>query len=350
MLTLGIESSCDETGVSIVEWSKEKNKINILAEEVHSQVKLHAEYGGVVPELAAREHTTNLEHVMDAALTSSNCNLSDLSQIAVTTGPGLKGCLLTGMLYASGLSEALSIPLVPVNHIEAHVLSVFIDHPDIPLPFIALIVSGGHTELQFIEDIGKYHLIARTIDDAAGEAFDKSANLLGIDYPGGATLAKLADSYAIDNNSESAPYSLPAVMKGSPGFSFSGLKTAISLLIKKEMDSATLSTKETKAALSYSIQESITDSLVSKTKNAIDLLKCNRVAVVGGVSANSTLREKIDGIEGTDSYYPTPYHCRDNGTMIATCAIYRERNKLPHAPFTAQPRWKIETKDISGKI
>ncbi|MCB0320320.1 MAG: tRNA (adenosine(37)-N6)-threonylcarbamoyltransferase complex transferase subunit TsaD, partial [Bdellovibrionales bacterium] len=193
---LGIETSCDETGIALFQGKRsELSQGTLLAERVHSQTDTHQAYGGVVPELAAREHTKSLPVLTDLVLREAGINLSDIDLIGVTTGPGLKGCLLTGILFAQGLALRHEIPLGAVNHLEGHILSVILDNPEIHFPFISLIVSGGHTELHYVSQVGDYALIARTSDDAAGEAFDKSANLLGIPYPGGAALAELADSF-----------------------------------------------------------------------------------------------------------------------------------------------------------
>ena len=224
---LGIESSCDESAAAILQYEIDSSDVHIVSEFISSQVALHQSYGGVVPELAAREHLRNLPFVVSEVLDRAKLAVKDLSSIAVSRGPGLKGCLLMGLNFARGLALSATVPLIGVNHIEAHLLSARLDNPDLEYPFLALIVSGGHTEVHYVPEVGKYELIARTIDDAAGEAFDKSANLLGFPYPGGAALAALA------GEASSSRFKLPKVMRESEGFSFSGLKTAIALLVRK---------------------------------------------------------------------------------------------------------------------
>jgi N6-L-threonylcarbamoyladenine synthase len=224
ILALGIETSCDETAVGVVSISGDN--LRVLTSAVSTQVDLHAAYGGVVPELASREHLRNLPLVLEQALSEASIELEDLTCIGVTVGPGLKGCLLIGSLFAQGLSLRNNVPLLGVNHLEGHLLSGFLTNQELSFPFVVLIVSGGHTEIHIARALGEYELVARTIDDAAGEAFDKSAALLGFGYPGGPALAHCGDSIS------SSRYAFPIPMQGSANFSFSGLKTSISLQVQ----------------------------------------------------------------------------------------------------------------------
>lgn len=226
MLVLGIETSCDETSLAILDFKSLKEH-SLLAEEILSQTKVHLEYGGVVPELAAREHLSNLPLLYDKVIKDSGIQETDLDLIAVTSGPGLKGCLLMGLSFAQGLAKGLEKDLYAIHHIEGHILAPFLNNKQLNFPYLALVVSGGHTQIVQVEEVGRYKILGKTIDDAAGEAFDKSAHLLGFDYPGGPKLAEFADSISYSR------FTLPKIMPGSRDFSFSGLKTAISLLIKE---------------------------------------------------------------------------------------------------------------------
>ncbi len=336
MLVLGIESSCDESAVSVVEYDK---KPRIVFEAISSQIDLHAQYGGVVPELAAREHLKNLPILLDQAEKTLNGRKPDL--VAVTQGPGLKGCLLMGYQFAKGFALARNIPLTGVNHIEAHLHALYLNNPEAPAyPFLALIVSGGHTELIYARDLGQYQVIARTKDDAAGEAFDKSANLLGIEYPGGAALARMADS--LDASQRQSDFSLPKVMRESEDFSFSGLKTAISLLVKRNQ--SVLENPVVKAQLAYAIQESIVEALVHKTKAAAAQLEVKFVTATGGVACNRRLRERLAQELGMPVYFPEPAHCVDNASMVALVGALRFSRFKQTASEDSEvlARWPIE--------
>ena len=308
----------------------------VLSEVIASQSHIHREYGGVVPELAAREHLSSLPLLSAKVLADTGTRMRDLSAIAVTRGPGLKGCLLMGFGFAQGLALSADLPLVGVNHIEGHALSPLLDNPDLDFPYLCLIVSGGHTEIQAVHGLGRYQLIARTGDDAAGEAFDKSANLLSFEYPGGASLAALADTV---NHSE---FKLPKVMREAEGFSFSGLKTAISLLVKKE--AVRIQDPQVRAELAFAVQESIVDALVFKLKAALSAGDYRRVAVCGGVAANQALRKRIQGLKGVDVYFPKLTHCMDNAAMIGMAGALRFlRSERLEAGGTVMPRWPLET-------
>lgn len=331
MRVLAIESSCDETAAAVLSVESEFQQ-SIHSEVLASQVKLHAEYGGVVPELAAREHSEALPIIVHEALTRAEVALGDLDGIVVTTGPGLKGCLLMGIGYAQGLSVAADLPLVGVNHIEGHLLAPFLSASGLEYPYLALIVSGGHTEIQAVHGYREYELIARTIDDAAGEAFDKSANLLGIEYPGGAALASLADNSGLTG---SPFYTLPRVMREAEGFSFSGLKTAIAQLVRS------VDREQEREKLAYAIQDAIVDALLFKMKKAVKKTGIKNIAVTGGVAANRTLRVALKKINGVELFAPEMRHCVDNAAMIGLAgALALLRNSV--ADLNCRPRWPLE--------
>ncbi len=322
MKVLAIETSCDETSIAVVDFQS-LNNCTILAEQILSQNEIHVEYGGVVPELAAREHSKNLPILLDQTLGDLNLNLSDFDALAVTIGPGLKGCLLTGLGFAQGLSLASGVRLLGVNHIEGHLLAAFLNNPKLTFPYLALLVSGGHTQIVLVENLGKYQILSETIDDAAGEAFDKSAHLLGFAYPGGPQLAKLADTVNTDL------YTLPIVMKGQTNFSFSGLKTAISLLVKEHQPI----TPEIQANLAHSIQRSIVENLIFKLKKVKKQTGIERLVVTGGVAANKYLRSAVSKL-AEEVYYPDFKHCMDNAGMIGLVAAARLDADLPAYPTT----------------
>lgn len=338
MLVLGIESSCDESAVALVDVGLDTCP-KILSEKVSSQVSLHAQYGGVVPELAAREHLFNLPLLYEAVLKEAQLSLADVDLIAVTQGPGLKGCLLIGLEFAKGLSLASGKPLIGVNHIEGHVQAARLEGAKLQEPLAALIVSGGHTEIIHSCAPLEYKVLARTIDDAAGEAFDKSANLLGFDYPGGAQLAKLADTVTISR------FSLPKVMRESSGFSFSGLKTAIALLIKRQPDA--VGDNILRAELAHSIQNSIVEALLFKLKNELESTPCKTITVSGGVACNRLLREQVSKLSNIPVLVPTPAHCVDNAAMIALAGGLRFLKQGQRAASSldleVHARWPIET-------
>lgn len=332
---LGIETSCDETAIALLECSDEA-PARILAEEISSQHDVHRLYGGVVPELASREHLKALPVLFDRVMQDSGIAIEDLSLVAVTLGPGLKGCLLMGVNFAKGLVFDSDIPLIGVNHIEGHVVAPLLDNPQLSFPFLALVVSGGHTEIHQVHGIGAYRLVARTSDDAAGEAFDKSAHLLCFEYPGGAKLAALADRAPGKHR-----FSLPKVMRESEGLSFSGLKTAIALLVKREADQIK-SDEERKADLCAAIQESIVDALCYKLGKAIKKTGIKRVCVTGGVSANASLRKRVADI-AEEVYFPATLHCMDNAAMIAYLGFHKYRMREMTTELDIFPRWPIET-------
>jgi len=335
MLVLGIETSCDETALALLRFS-DNSRPNILYEIISSQTEIHKQYGGVVPELASREHLKNLPMLLESTLKESKISLCEIDLVAVTRGPGLKGCLLMGTSFAQGLSEGISKPLIGVNHIEGHLLAPHLDNPELDFPYLCLIVSGGHTEIHAVRAVGNYELITRTQDDAAGEAFDKSANLLGLEYPGGAQLAALADSVS------SAPYKLPRVMQGQDAFSFSGLKTAFSLLVKKNVTE--LDKPNVKAELAHAMQEAIVTTLIDKVKSAIKTTGLKNIAVSGGVAANLNLRSTFSNLKNVAAFFPKPLHSTDNAAMIAYVAGLRfNLNDKTSLQQPVLPRWPVES-------
>ncbi len=333
MLVLGIETSCDETGLALLEFD-DAGVVTVRGEVLASQVALHELYGGVVPELASREHMRNLPVLCEQLFNESGAALSDVGCIGVTTGPGLKGCLLIGVTFAQGVQSATGAALRGVNHIEAHILCGELHSPQLSPPYIALVVSGGHTEVIRVSGLGSYEILYRTLDDAAGEAFDKSANLLGLAYPGGPRLAALADTVS------SSRFVLPKVAREMENFSFSGLKTAVMLLIRKN---ETLLKDDPSAAAeaAWAIQEAILDPLVRKTEAEVRLSGLPLV-VCGGVSANTALRKRLHALFGDRVIFPPLKHCVDNGAMIAYAAGRYHREKRGFPPLTIKSRWPLD--------
>jgi N6-L-threonylcarbamoyladenine synthase len=329
MYILGIETSCDETAAAVMDFSSAPP--HLLAEEVSSQIAIHQAYGGVVPELAAREHLTNLPLVAGVVMQKAGLQYKDLAALGVTRGPGLKGCLLMGVSFAKGLSLAHGLSLVGVNHIEAHIHSAWLDQPQLDYPFLSLVVSGGHTEIVEVKALGRYEVLSRTIDDAAGEAFDKSANLLGFEYPGGAALSHLADSYGPSN------IVFPIAMRDSLDFSFSGLKTAIAMKVREQ------GAQLRKAELASAIQAAIVETLCFKLRQALKRSKIRTLVVAGGVSANRLLRERISGMDDLQVYFPSLKHCMDNAAMVSVLAGRRffagQRDGLD---MPVRARWPVE--------
>lgn len=319
MLVLGIESSCDETGLAIYDYSTKK----LIVDALYSQIKLHKNYGGVVPELASREHIAKLNALAKKMFKETNLSFEDISCIAYTAMPGLVGALMVGATFAKTLGLIQGIDTIAVHHLEGHLLSPLLDqNSDIEYPFVALIVSGSHTQLVEVKDFGKYSLLGESIDDAAGEAFDKTAKLLGIGYPGGVEVANLADQ-AIDKGK----YRLPRPMKNKPNldFSFSGLKTAVLNTWYDEQDQSL----ENKANLCYAFQDAAIDVLVFKCAKALQKTKNTRLVISGGVSANKLLRQRLDLLarnKGYQIFFPPMKYCTDNGAMIALVGAYRYVN------------------------
>lgn len=336
-IVLGIETSCDETAVAVY-----SARQGLLAHQIYSQVALHARYGGVVPELASRDHIRKLLPLIDAVLTDAGIKSSDLTAVAYTAGPGLIGALLVGATMAVGLSQAWGIPAVPVHHLEAHLMATRLESDPPEFPFIALLVSGGHTMLIDVRAFGIYEILGQTLDDAAGEAFDKTAKLLGLPYPGGPELAALAEQ------GDAAAYDLPRPMLGRPGFdfSFSGLKTAVMLKVRKAEAAGPLS-DTVRANLASSFQEAVVDTLVGKSLRAVRDTARQRLVVAGGVGANRLLRARLRaGMAqiGGSVYYPRIEFCTDNGAMIAYTGWLRLRagGAQSDANVHARARWSLQ--------
>lgn len=327
MKILGIETSCDETGVAVYD-----TKQGLLADTLYSQIKLHAQYGGVVPELASRDHIQKLLPLVEKCLQEAKTSKEDIDGIAYTYAPGLIGALMVGAAFAKSLAYTWSIPSVPVHHMEGHLLAPFLEAQQPSFPFIALLVSGGHTQLIEVKAIGEYQLLGETIDDAAGEAFDKTAKLLGLPYPGGKYLAELAEKGV-------ARFKLPLPMakKDSLDFSFSGLKTAARLLIEKELHHPSPELRSTspargeviKADIAASFEAIMIESLTRKSLYALEKTGHKTLVVSGGVSANKKLREKLADLSkkyGIQVYYPRLEFCTDNGAMIALVGALKFEN------------------------
>ena len=331
MLVLGIESSCDETGIALYDSHK-----GLLGHTLHSQIKLHSAYGGVVPELASRDHIKYIIPLIDQLLKDSSTSIHSIDSIAYTAGPGLSGALLVGSSLAEALAYSLNIPSIPVHHLEGHLLAPMLEDDKPSFPFIALLVSGGHSQLIDVKGIGNYEIIGDTLDDAAGEAFDKTAKLLGLGYPGGSALSELADKGI-------PKFDLPRPLLNTHGlnFSFSGLKTAVLTLVKKQENL----TNEVKANIAFAFQESITDVLVKKSLKALDQTGYNNIVVSGGVGANKKLREKLifhSKNENFNTYFPKLEFCTDNGAMIALAGSLRAHlSSKNNYKFSVQPRWKL---------
>jgi len=331
-LILGIESSCDETGVAIYHAER-----GLLAHALHTQVAMHNEYGGVVPELASRDHIRRMLPLIRLVVDEAECRLQDLNAIAYTQGPGLSGALLVGASIACSLAYSLNIPAFGIHHLEGHLLSPLLSDSTLKFPFIALLVSGGHTQLMRVDGVGKYTLLGETLDDAAGEAFDKSAKLLGLCYPGGPELAKLA------NQGRSGRFHLPRPMQhsGNFDFSFSGLKTAVLNLTRQH----TLD-EQTRADIAYATQEAIVEVLTTKSLAALKQTGLNQLVIAGGVGANQHLRAQLNEAaskSGFRVFYPDLEFCTDNGAMIAFAAALRlqEQEKSDYC-FNVKPRWDLQ--------
>lgn len=332
---LAIESSCDESAVALATIDN-AGTFKLLAHHVSSQIDVHKKYGGVVPEIASREHLKNLPLILEQVLDEAKAQRKDIDLVAVTRGPGLKGCLLIGIGVAQGIAAALNCPIHAVNHMEGHILAPLMENPGLTFPFLELVVSGGHTELLMVRSVADYHVIARTMDDAAGEAFDKSAHLLGFDYPGGAALAQLADQ------SNNRTFSLPKVMRENSEFSFSGLKTAISQLIKQQGVNLNAD-QQLRGEMAAAIQDAIIDTLLHKLKLSMRDTSISRVALTGGVAANKALRERIRLLPKAEVYYPSPVFCTDNAAMIAFAAAKRLAAGIaPMTDLEVLSRWPVE--------
>lgn len=331
MRILGIESSCDETGLAVYDTTQ-----GLLAHSLHSQIALHAEYGGVVPELASRDHIRHLIPLTRQVLGTAQCGLHDINGIAYTEGPGLAGALLVGTGFAHALGVALNIPVLGVHHLEGHLLSPLLSAHPPEFPFVALLVSGGHTQLMQVKGVGQYQLLGDTLDDAAGEAFDKSAQLLGLGYPGGAALSELAAQG--DANLFHLPR--PLLHSGDLNFSFSGLKTAVLNLSRKHPE------PEHRANIAAAFQAAMTEVLCTKSIRALTQTQNTRLVVAGGVGANRALRSALTSQTrkiGAQVFFPEIEFCTDNGAMIAFAGAMRMQHGSGHTAgvFSVRPRWDL---------
>ena len=330
MLILGLETSCDETGVALYDTER-----GLLAEALHSQVDLHAVYGGVVPEIASRDHIRMLLPLIQQVMSEAGIDKPDA--IAYTAGPGLVGALMVGGGMANGLGLAWDCPVIPVHHMEGHLLAPMLEDEPPEFPFLALLVSGGHSMLIAVATLGDYRVLGSTLDDAVGEAFDKTAKLLGLGYPGGPALAALAES------GDDAAYKLPRPMLNKPNFdfSFSGLKTAVMLEVRKAEADGCLD--ERRADLAASFQRAAVDTLIAKSIKAARAEGLERIVVAGGVGANKLLRKEMaERFEG-EVYYPRLAFCTDNGAMIAVAGALRLAEADVASEIKAQARWSLET-------
>ncbi len=334
MVVLGIETSCDETGIALLNDRRE-----VLAQAVHSQVDMHRAYGGVVPELASRDHIRRVLPLLEDCLARAHLSKGAIDAIAVTIGPGLAGALLVGASIGFALGSALRIPVVGVHHLEGHLLSPLLAHPSPQFPFVALLVSGGHTQLMQVGGIGDYTLLGETLDDAAGEAFDKTAQLLGLGYPGGPAVSRLADFGTPDAHA----FPRPMLHSGDLNFSFSGLKTAV-LTRVREMTNVC---EQARADIARAFVDAAVDVLVAKSIAALKKSGLSTLVVAGGVGANTQLRERL-GEEARarrlEVFFPPADLCTDNGAMIALAGLVRLQSggaRTIAGAFTAKPRWEL---------
>ena len=333
MRILGIETSCDETGVAIYD-----DKQGLMADVLYSQIALHAEYGGVIPELASRDHVKKLLPLIQEVLDEANCSVADLDGIAYTAGPGLVGALMVGAATAQSLAYAWKKPAIAVHHMEGHLLAPMLEENPPQFPLLALLVSGGHTQLVLVERMGEYQLLGESLDDAAGEAFDKTAKMLGLDYPGGPAVAKMA------LNGDDTRFDFPRPMIGKPGldFSFSGLKT-FTLNTREAFGEAI--TEQDKADICACFQRAVVETLSLKCKRALKQTGCKRLIIAGGVSANTALRECLETMvakQGAELFYARPALCTDNGAMIAYAGMQRfKAGQFADLGIQVRPRWPL---------
>ena len=330
MNILGIETSCDETGVALY-----STEAGLVADALHSQVDLHAVYGGVVPEIASRDHIRMLLPLIQQVMDEAGIDKPDA--IAYTAGPGLVGALMVGGGMANGLGLAWNCPVIPVHHMEGHLLAPMLEENPPEFPFLALLVSGGHSMLIAVRELGDYRVVGTTLDDAVGEAFDKTAKLLGLGYPGGPALAALAE----EGDAAAFDFPRPMIHKPTFDFSFSGLKTAVMLEVRKAEEAGRLD--ECRADLAASFQRAAVDTLIAKSIKAARAEGLDRIVVAGGVGANKLLRKDIAERFDGEVYYPRLAFCTDNGAMIAVAGALRLAEAGPAAAIKAQPRWSLET-------
>jgi N6-L-threonylcarbamoyladenine synthase len=345
LLVLGIETSCDETGIALY-----CTEYGLLSHFVYSQTEMHGEYGGVVPELASRDHIRRVLPLIRQTFSAAGLKLQDLDAIAYTRGPGLAGALLVGASIAAALGFTLKVPVLGIHHLEGHLLSPLLATPAPTFPFVALLVSGGHTQLMEVEGLAQYHLLGETLDDAAGEAFDKTAKLLGLGYPGGPALSKLADEVSASGQPNRFELPRPMLHSGDLNFSFSGLKTAVLTLVNKHD-----MTQATRGAIANAFQEAVVEVLTEKSLAALEKTRLTQLVVAGGVGANRYLRknlgEKAKKI-GATVFYPELEFCTDNGAMIALAGAMRLRawgseGLKNNNRFTINARWDLEMQGVT---
>ncbi len=331
MHVLGIETSCDETGVGLVDSQR-----GVVAQALFSQAEIHAPYGGVVPELASRDHVRRLLPLIEETLGEGG--LEQVDAVAYTAGPGLVGALLTGAAFGHALAWACGLPAVGIHHLEAHLLAPLLDEPSPEPPFVALLVSGGHTQLVLVKQLGDYEILGDTLDDAVGEAFDKTAKLLGLSYPGGPEVEKLARA----GNPERFSFPRPMMRKPGLDFSFSGLKTHVRNVLRDAPGD-----EPTKADVARAFEEAVTEVLAVKCRRALEQTRCDRLVVAGGVSANRRLRERLDLLARRAAarvFFPRPTLCTDNGVMIAYAGLLRLQAGEESTPWPqVRPRWNLES-------
>ncbi|GAB1439869.1 tRNA (adenosine(37)-N6)-threonylcarbamoyltransferase complex transferase subunit TsaD [Providencia sp.] len=331
MRVLGIETSCDETGIAIYD-----DELGLLANQLYSQIKVHADYGGVVPELASRDHIRKTVPLIQAALKEANLTSQDIDAVAYTAGPGLVGALMVGATVGRSLAFAWNVPAVAVHHMEGHLLAPMLEEKSPEFPFVALLVSGGHTQLISVTGIGEYELLGESIDDAAGEAFDKTAKLLGLDYPGGPVLSRMAQQ------GTAGRFVFPRPMTDRPGldFSFSGLKTFAANTIRENTND-----DQTRADIARAFEDAVVDTLAIKCKRALEQTGFKRLVMAGGVSANRALRAKMEEVlkqRGGEVFYARPEFCTDNGAMIALAGLIRLKGGASAGlGVTVRPRWPL---------
>ncbi|KTD23891.1 O-sialoglycoprotein endopeptidase [Legionella lansingensis] len=336
MRVLGIESSCDETGVAIYD-----SRLGLLAHTLHSQVAIHQCYGGVVPELASRDHVKYIVPLMDEVLKQADLKKTDIEAVAYTAGPGLIGALLTGACFAKSLALGLNVPALGIHHLEAHLLAAKLESDDLAFPFLALLVSGGHTQLIEARALGDYHVIGDTLDDAVGEAFDKTAKLMGLPYPGGALLAGLADQASIADIKILPAFPRPMTDRPGVNFSFSGLKThALTVWNNSQKD------ERARIAIARAFQDAVVDTLVIKCKRALKQTGNQHLVVAGGVGANRALRVALTELikdTGGKIYFPRPEYCTDNGAMVAYagCLHLQQGQKDDSQLIDVKARWSL---------
>lgn len=336
MLVLGFETSCDETGVALFDTER-----GLLADALYSQVEVHAEYGGVVPELASRDHVRKTLPLLDQVLAEANCTASDIDAVAYTAGPGLVGALMVGATLARALAFAWQVPVLGVHHMEGHLLAPMLEEESPDFPFVALLVSGGHTQLVRVDGIGQYRLLGESLDDAAGEAFDKAAKMLGLPYPGGPHIARLA----LDGDSGRFDFPRPMINRPGLDFSFSGLKTFTLNTVDACREESGL-TEQDRRDIARAFEDAVVSTLVIKCRRALKQEALSTLVIAGGVSANKNLRSTLETAlkkDGARVFYPAPAFCTDNGAMIAYAGAQRlQAGQADDENVQVRPRWPME--------